>query len=493
VRKLLSNRALLGAAVCAPMAALYAMGLQRSVWTGDSAELVTAAYTLGIPHPTGYPIYVWLGKLFTLIPVGGVALRLNAMSLVFATATLYFTYLIVAREVEEQSGSALLACVGGLLAVMVLGTARPFWDRAEVAEVYSLSTFLLALFVYLFFRWLDGASARILLLASLVYGLGVGAHMSNGLLLPALLVIVLLTTRSLRLVGWSAVFIGVGLSQYVFVLLRSALEVPYIHPDAWFFRGDSGAGTESPLYNWLWFIGGGQWRHETAYSLAAAVARAGRLLEAALAEFGPVGVCLVVLGVVLCISRLRPRAKPALLLAVIICGLFYFSTYTPAGTGMVLPFFVALAILAGLGTGGLGAVLSRAPRTVGLASPVALVVTVVLAAVVVVTCIARPRIDFSERSGPAILVSRMIHDLPPGSTVDGLRWKYGKIVEYYEIVEGRTVPFQAMQCDLNRIPGGTCYAVDTAAERYKRMGFNLELVVAAGGSDRLYLVLPPAK
>ena len=62
------------AALAAAIFAVYALGACRSIYVGDSGELVTAAHVLGVPHPTGYPLYVLLGKLWTLlVPFGSVA------------------------------------------------------------------------------------------------------------------------------------------------------------------------------------------------------------------------------------------------------------------------------------------------------------------------------------------------------------------------------------------------------------------------------------
>src|SRR5437899_1936066 len=57
-----------GVFVCA--AALYVRTLAPSVLPGDYAEFQMCAAVLGVPHPTGYPLYILLGKLFTLLPAG---------------------------------------------------------------------------------------------------------------------------------------------------------------------------------------------------------------------------------------------------------------------------------------------------------------------------------------------------------------------------------------------------------------------------------------
>jgi len=73
----------LGAAVFA----LYASGACPTIYVGDSGELVTAVARLGIPHPTGYPLYVLAGKLWTLaVPVGSIAWRMSLFSALAAAA-----------------------------------------------------------------------------------------------------------------------------------------------------------------------------------------------------------------------------------------------------------------------------------------------------------------------------------------------------------------------------------------------------------------------
>ena len=59
----------------------YLHTLCPSVYVGDSGELITAAYTLGICHPPGYPVYCILGKIATIIfPYGNIAFRVNLVS-----------------------------------------------------------------------------------------------------------------------------------------------------------------------------------------------------------------------------------------------------------------------------------------------------------------------------------------------------------------------------------------------------------------------------
>ena len=51
-----------------------------TIYLGDSGELSAAAFALGIPHGSGYPLYTLLGKLFCMVPLGNIGFRMNLMS-----------------------------------------------------------------------------------------------------------------------------------------------------------------------------------------------------------------------------------------------------------------------------------------------------------------------------------------------------------------------------------------------------------------------------
>ena len=74
--------------------ALYVRTLAPSLLWGDMAEFQTLSYTLGMTHPSGYMTHIMIGKLFTLIPVGNIAWRVNLMSAFFGALAVANVYLI---------------------------------------------------------------------------------------------------------------------------------------------------------------------------------------------------------------------------------------------------------------------------------------------------------------------------------------------------------------------------------------------------------------
>ena len=69
----------------------------------DSGEMIAGCFTLGVSHPPGYPVYVTLGKLFSFLPLGSVAFRVNLMSSFFASMTSVLIYYITKSMFDKVS------------------------------------------------------------------------------------------------------------------------------------------------------------------------------------------------------------------------------------------------------------------------------------------------------------------------------------------------------------------------------------------------------
>src|SRR2546423_3893330 len=76
---------------------LYISTLAPTVTLVDSGELILAAHSLGVAHPPGFPLWVMLAHLVSLVPFGTVASRINFSSAVFAALASATLTLIVAE------------------------------------------------------------------------------------------------------------------------------------------------------------------------------------------------------------------------------------------------------------------------------------------------------------------------------------------------------------------------------------------------------------
>jgi hypothetical protein len=82
---------------------VYLLTLCPTVAGGDSGELIAAAFEPGIAHPPGYPLYVLGGKLFTLLPWGTVAWRVNLFSAICDTGAVVRFGVRFCRRVSSLS------------------------------------------------------------------------------------------------------------------------------------------------------------------------------------------------------------------------------------------------------------------------------------------------------------------------------------------------------------------------------------------------------
>ncbi len=119
-------------------AALYARMAAPDVLAGDAGEFQFAAWTLGLAHPTGYPLYLLLGGVWqhVLAPVGvSPARALNLLSALFGAGSVALLFLLVRRWL---TGPLLLARTSALLAAVMLAVNPTFWSQSLIAEVYAL-------------------------------------------------------------------------------------------------------------------------------------------------------------------------------------------------------------------------------------------------------------------------------------------------------------------------------------------------------------------
>src|SRR5260370_30709991 len=89
------------AAVFAAAGLLYFLTAARDIVVGDTPELITAAATLGVAHPPGYPLFTMLGHLFSLLPFGSIPFLVNLLAVTcdaLTVAVLFFTALRLSRS-----------------------------------------------------------------------------------------------------------------------------------------------------------------------------------------------------------------------------------------------------------------------------------------------------------------------------------------------------------------------------------------------------------
>jgi Protein of unknown function (DUF2723) len=361
---------------------LYTLTLAPTVTLVDSGELILAAWGLGVAHPPGFPLWVMLAHLASIIPFGNVAARTNFSSALFAALAAAMVSLVVAeltitasslatlkrtrkaaqqsRKREDSTGGKFLMVAPAAAAGLLMAFSRTLWSYATITEVYALNALLILLVFFLMLGWrrrivetqtTKGGQVTThdnwLYAAAFIFGLAMGVHhVTVGLTLPAVAAVVYRTQglkffTSRRLLYAAVISIGALVAVYAYLPL---------------------AASRSPVMNWgnpcslqeiWWHITGRQYRVFFVFSPAIMGAQFIEFCRMLSREFGfPWLPVTPVLGLVGFASAYkRDRIAFWFLLLIVIADLAYSLSYEIAEDkdAYYLPAFIAIAIAAGFG------------------------------------------------------------------------------------------------------------------------------------------------
>jgi hypothetical protein len=176
--------------------ALYARTLPPGLtWANngaDGGDLLAAALTGGVPHPTGYPTYQILLRLAIAL-IGGEPARagawFSALSGALAVALLADLAQRMLRRADGQDWPR--PAIPALIGALAWGASPSLWGQATIVEVYALNALTCVLLVWLAWRWSEALAAGArpwpwLFSFGLVLGLGLGNHLTVILGLPGI-------------------------------------------------------------------------------------------------------------------------------------------------------------------------------------------------------------------------------------------------------------------------------------------------------------------
>lgn len=396
--------------------ALYVVTLAPTVLFGDSAEFQYVAHVWGLPHPTGYPTYVYASKLFTLLPFGEVAWRVNLLSAVCGALAVGVLYALL-RRLD-------VGVVGALSGAAALTVGEVFWSQAVVAEVHTLNILLLLAALWLALRFEERGGVGTLMLLAVVAGVCVGNHATGSLLLPCIAVFVLSRGGAWRRVG--TMLGALAVTCVIALLLYAYLPVRTLQM----------AGQPlSALWRWstveltLNYVSGRQFESLLwAYGWGDQPARLGFWFGESLGQVGWAGLLLALLGLV---GGRLPASRRALLGgAWAAAGLIGMNLGPVDGYLYLLPAHALVAVFLGLGAEVLWrhATRSRAARI-----PVALGLAALPLWLAFTNFGANDR---SDDHAAGTWGRRVLAEVEPGATIL-VEWQRGSALNYLRLVEGR--------------------------------------------------------
>lgn len=195
-------------------------------FSADGGDLIAATATGGVPHPSGYPLYLMLARTFQFIPVGTLAFRTNLFSAVCTVLASLILYKFLVHHLQGRPGANFISFV----ATLAYGLAPFVWGQALVTEVYALHGLLMIACVYVLSveklkmsEWTRG----------FIFGIAASNHLSSVLMFP----LILLSFEG-RLFVSARIFtkrcLGIlsGLSLYLLLPLGASFDPPVNWGDA---------------------------------------------------------------------------------------------------------------------------------------------------------------------------------------------------------------------------------------------------------------------
>ena len=246
----------IGFALFAIFLVLFGFCAAPDVTWGDSGEFASVVQTLGIAHPTGYPLYIMVGKVLTTLSPATPARTLNLFSAFCAALTIWAFFHLILRVFEllrpcfKETLPEFFESITAILMAAALGLSPVFFSQAVITEVYALSNlFQVLLWLSLVNWWLKKGGLKIFFL---ILGLAMAHHLTILIFAPFMFFIVLLglrqPDRDQKEILFAAPLALPGLALYLYIPLRAAAE-PALN---W--------GDPSSLDGLLWVIRGGDFR-----------------------------------------------------------------------------------------------------------------------------------------------------------------------------------------------------------------------------------------
>lgn len=413
---------------------IYLRTLAPGVLDGDSGEWQYMANILGVPHSTGYPLYVLLAKLFTLVPFGNAAWRVNLFSAFCAALVVPLVYLLAQRVSHSRAAAVLTAAF--------FAFAPTLWASATIAEVYALNTLLSALTLCFAVRYYDHAKPRDLYLTAWFYGLALTNHRIALFFAPAFLWLILIRKSSLstKSLVSSLALVLVPLLLYLYIPLRASQLLAEQSPENWalypraeaILNGKVTAYYNPTPYGVFNLITAFDNRNKLGFEGASGsntlATRLTNALELLREQLDPFGIALALVGIVILIRRERGLALLFLVAALAISTIaiflraestrFYFSA-----SYLVIFLFLAVA---------LGTILEQLIR-----APILYAAAVVFFAFFPASAFVfnYPRVDSSQNTKYELYARAVLGDNLASDAVVLAPWEVATPIRYLQFVE----------------------------------------------------------
>lgn len=190
--------------VFAISAVVYILTIEPTASFWDCGEFIATSLKLQVGHPPGAPLFMIMGRLFTMLAGGQteiIPVMVNVMSALASAFTILFlfwtiTHLakkVVIGEGQMTTGNIIAIIGSATVGALAYTFSDSFWFSAVEGEVYASSSLFTAVVFWAILKWENVAnekhSNRWLILIAYLMGLSIGVHLLNLLTIPAIVLV----------------------------------------------------------------------------------------------------------------------------------------------------------------------------------------------------------------------------------------------------------------------------------------------------------------
>jgi tetratricopeptide (TPR) repeat protein len=183
---------------------VYYLTLEPTISFWDCSEFITCASKLEVGHAPGAPLFMFLGRIFSLLAgsdVSRVAFMINLLSAIVSAFTIMFLFWtiewfgkkLVSKLDNKLFNNSIYILLAAFIGALSFAFTDTFWFSAVEGEVYATSSFFNALVFWAILKWESTAdnpkSDKWILLIFFLMGLSIGVHLLNLLAIPAIVMV----------------------------------------------------------------------------------------------------------------------------------------------------------------------------------------------------------------------------------------------------------------------------------------------------------------
>lgn len=209
---------------------VYVLTIEPTTSFWDCGEFITTAYKLEIGHPPGAPLFMLLGRLFSMfVSTENVPVAINILSAISSSLTVLFLFWTITHfgrkmalkgeDAANNTGKIIATMGAGAVGALAFTFSDSFWFSAVEGEVYAMSSLFTAAVFWAILRWesLSNGKNEMRWIIAIAYlmGLSIGVHLLNLLAIPAICFVVYFkrnkpTTKGIVITGLvSLVILGI--------------------------------------------------------------------------------------------------------------------------------------------------------------------------------------------------------------------------------------------------------------------------------------------